>query len=110
MRTHEGPALGTGSRDVIEVARYPEMHALDVYQMVRRLRPFFLQTRGPSSVNLQGSSRLTVFLDDMPIGDVRELTSIQARDVREIRYLAPSEAVIRHGRRFAGGIIKLTTR
>src|SRR5687768_14388677 len=110
MRLGGAGNLGTGSRDVILVAEHPEVHMLDVYQAVRRLRPFFLQSRGPTSVNLQNSSRLSVFLDDVPMGDVRELTSIQARDVREIRYLGPSEAVIRYGRRFAGGIIRLRTR
>ncbi len=110
MRFASAGNLGTGSRDVIRVADHPEVHTLDVYQAVRRLRPFFLHSRGPSSVNVQGASRLSVFLDDVPMGDVRELTSIQARDVTEIRYLSPSEAVIRYGRRFAGGIIRLTTR
>ena len=109
MRVAGAPNLGTGSRDVILVANHPEVQTLDVYQAVRRLRPFFLQSRGPTSVNLQQSNRLVVFLDDVPMGDVRELTSIQARDIREIRYMSPSEAVIRYGRRFAGGIIRLTT-
>jgi hypothetical protein len=109
MRLAGAGNLGAGSRDVIRVAEHPEVHSLDVYQAVRRLRPFFLQSRGPSSVALQGANRLAVFLDDVPMGDVRELTSIQTRDIREIRYLSPSEAVIRYGRRFAGGIIRLTT-
>jgi hypothetical protein len=108
-RYGSGTHLGTGSRDVIQVAEYPEAQSLDVYQLVRRLRPFFLKSRGPSSIELQ-SGGLAVFLDDVPIGGVSELTSIPARDIRVIRFLGPSEAVIRHGRRFSGGILQLSTR
>ena len=110
MRLDSGVQLGTGSRDVINVVQHPEVQELDAYQVVRRLRPFFLRSRGPTSVSLDGTNTLTVFVNQTPVGGVRELTSIQARDIREIRFLSPSEAVIRYGRRFSGGIIAVVTR
>ena len=109
VRGYSGSLHGSGSREVIRIVDHPELSNLDAYQVVRRLRPFFLQSRGPSSVMLP-ANRVTVFIDDMPIGGVAELESINVRDVREIRFLSASEAVVRYGRRFAGGIIKLVSR
>lgn len=97
------------SREVIQLGQHPDMQELDAYQVVRRLRPFFLNTRGPTSVLLP-SNQVTVFIDEMPIGGVGELTTIRARDISQIRFMSSTEAVIRYGRRFAGGIIKLVTR
>lgn len=97
------------SREVIQLVEHPDMQELDAYQVVRRLRPFFLNSRGPTSV-LVPSGQVTVFIDEMPIGGVSELTTVRARDIRQIRFMSSTEAVIRYGRRFAGGIIKLVTR
>lgn len=109
MQRTGGPHLGTGSREVIHMIEYPEMFDLDAYQVVRRIRPFFLQSRGPTSLVVP-NSQVTVFIDDMPIGGVGELATIQARDIRSISFMSATEAVIRYGRRFAGGIIRLTSR
>lgn len=109
MQRTGGQYLGTGSREEIHMVEYPEMLDLDAYQVVRRIRPFFLQSRGPTSLLLP-TNQVTVFIDDMPIGGVSELATIRVRDIRSIRFMSASEAVIRYGRRFAGGIIRLTSR
>ena len=109
MQRTGGHYLGTGNREVIHMVEYPEMLDLDAYQVVRRIRPFFLQSRGPTSLLLP-TSQVTVFIDDMPIGGVSELATIRVRDIRSIRFMSATEAVIRYGRRFAGGIIRLTSR
>jgi hypothetical protein len=85
-----------------EIAR---AHPGSAYEAVERLRPAFLrETRG---VPLFGER--TVYLDGMKLGGLRQLQTISAYSVREIRYLSAIEATARFGPGNPSGAIVVVT-
>jgi hypothetical protein len=55
-------------------------------------------------------SPIAVYVGNMMFGGVEELTRVLAANVREIRYLNPSEAHFRFGPRYDAGVIVVTLR
>jgi hypothetical protein len=53
-------------------------------------------------------SPIAVYVGNMMFGGVEELTRVLAANVREIRYLNPSEAHFRFGPRYDAGVIMVT--
>ncbi len=83
-----------------ELVDFPTMSALDA---VRRLRPRWLQGRA----NL----RPQVVVDGARMDNLEDaLQSIQAASVRTMRYMSASDATMRFGTNFVGGVIEVTTR
>jgi hypothetical protein len=72
---------------------------------VERLRPFYLQQRGPSTLLAARDTRVRVFLNDVPIGGVEVLRTIPVSSVAWIRYMSPREATVRFGAQGGGGAI-----
>jgi hypothetical protein len=52
---------------------------------------------------------VVVYVGQMLLGGVEELTSVAATTVEEIRYLSPSEAQMRFGTRQGGAAVILVT-
>lgn len=82
--------------------------------IVQRLRPGFLRTRGASSFGNAASGAVTptpqVIVDGAPRGRLGALAEISASAVREIRYLNAADASIRYGTGYDGGAILVFTR
>ena len=83
-------------------------------EIVQRLRPTFLRTRGATTM-MSGSSanatpRPRVVLDGSPHGDVETLRQISAISIMEIRYLSGTNASTKYGTDYGGGAILVTTR
>lgn len=84
-----------------ELADYTTLSAVDV---VRRLRPRWLQGRG-------GQNTPVLILDGTRMGDAQnELRSISVSDIAEMQYLNASDATMRFGTNFTGGAILVTSR
>jgi hypothetical protein len=60
---------------------------------------------GPPSTDESG---IAVYVGNMMLGGVEELTRLLAANVREIRYLSPTEAQFRFGPRHDAGVIVVT--
>jgi hypothetical protein len=60
---------------------------------------------GPSYTDESG---IAVYVGSMKQGGVEELTRLLATDIREIRYLSPTEAQFRFGPRHDAGVILVT--
>ena len=88
-----------------EMAEYTTLTAVDV---VRRLRPRWLQGRGAGT---GGSNLPQLILDGARMGDASNgLRSISVSDVSEMRYMSASDATMRYGTNFPGGAIVVTSR
>ncbi|MEW5915231.1 MAG: hypothetical protein AB1762_02445 [Gemmatimonadota bacterium] len=116
------PAAGTpvprGSANLITEAEIVATGLDNLYEVVERLRPNMLRTRGQVG-RLAGategssgasSSAIKVYLNGTQIGDTQALRSIQARSVKSVQYLSPSDATTRFGTGVDAGAIVVTSK
>jgi hypothetical protein len=91
-------------RNRIEAAEWEGMNLSTAFDAVRRLRSAWLTPRGNAGppIIYRNSTRWS----DSPNG----LDRIQLQSVIEIRYLNATDATIRFGTGFGGGVIIVTTR
>ncbi len=82
----------------------------NAYDVVAKLRPNFLKTRGRSTINASASEYASVFLDGQLYGDLSALHNIAAPQIREIRYISGTDAVTRYGMQYGAGVIDVRTR
>jgi len=112
------PAGPRGSANVITEAEIAATGLQTVYEVVERLRPNMLRTRGQMG-RLSGaagtdpgasSSTVKVFLNGTQMGDVSTLRNIQASSVRRVEYLSASDATTRFGTGVDAGAILVTSK
>lgn len=99
-----GASAGGGgagySRDLISEAELAEVTETDAYDIVRRLRPGWLQTRG------MGANPVA-YLDDIRLGGPDQLRSVYVDQIKEIRFISASDATTRWGTDHTGGVIQV---
>ena len=81
--------------------------ASNVLQVVQKLRPQMLRSRGRSSpTDSTGTGNLArVIVDDVAYGSIDNLANLNANAVREIRYISAADATTRWGTGYPGGVI-----
>ncbi len=84
-------------------------HASTVYDAIRQLRPEFLNTRGRSSIMSPAADVPRVFVDNMEMGDIEFLKSVNPSHVARVERLSPEQATTRWGTGYIGGAILVTT-
>jgi hypothetical protein len=82
----------------------------NLYDVVSRLRPMFLKTRGQSTINSGGTEYASVFLDGQYFGELGSLRNIVATQIHEIRYLSGPDAVSRYGMRYGSGAVDVRSK
>lgn len=90
-----------------ELASVPELSA---YDAVRRLRPAWLQTRGPTTIERTQLTGLRIYVDGAPRGAVEELRQLRASDIEAMRFLSAREATTRYGTDHVDGAVLVTMR
>ncbi len=86
----------------------------DAYDIVKRLRPQYLRSRGANSFGNaaggRGPALPKLIVDGSPMGDITQLNQIPAMNVREIRYLNSGDATTQFGTGYDGGAVVVITR
>lgn len=101
----DGPGVIT-SQEIREVeSQYSDMHSV-----IQALEPSWLQSRGPTSINVEGTTDPDVFLDGNRRGELEVLRQISPSNIQEAEFLSAREATTRYGTGYSGGIIMLRTR
>jgi hypothetical protein len=77
-------------------------------EVVRRIRPSFLSSRGATSLQSPAMIRVLVVIDGMPQGDVDVLQTIRAADVLQVRRLSVAETYLKYGRSVSAGGLEVT--
>lgn len=95
--------------NVITEAELSSRPTLTARQAVEQLRPQFLRVRGTTTLgNAQTGDVIWVYVDGTRMGQIDVLNNIGVHEVREIRYLSPSEATNRYGTGHVQGAILVT--
>lgn len=105
-----GPAGGTADDfNVIAAAELQQHPEENLYTLVRRLRPTWLQTRPP--VSAQSANLVVVVLDGVPQEPGLEpLRGLKVADVSEVRRLSANDATTRFGTGMTAGAILVATK
>lgn len=99
IRTAQAPAA-TRNRDLItqeDIAADASLKAQTVLDVVRTLRPHFLNTRGTNSTTSPEYGQVHAVIDNSRMSPISELSTIMAANVTEIRYLNVAQANQRFG-------------
>jgi len=109
-------STGTGGeegrdRDVLTREEIMEVDATNLYDVVRRLRPRWLQVRSMRSLNME--TEIAVMQNDMYLGAAESLKQVPPELAYEIRYMEGARAAtaipgLMTGRHIQGAIIILT--
>jgi len=98
-----------GSGDVLTAAEMETWGAQDLYVVVQRLRPRWLQVR--EAVTTQGHIPMSIILDGTrQEGSVELLRNFRASDVEEIRFMNSRDATTQYGLAMMSGALVITTR
>ncbi len=104
-----GGGSAGGSPDRLTSEQLGEYASLDLYTLVQRLRPRWLQVRG--TITAQGRASIAVILDGVrQQGSTEILRGMRAADVEELRYLNARDATTMYGTDMAAGAIQIITK
>lgn len=95
---------------VITREQIAEQDARSIYDVIVRLHAEFLNDRGRTSIRINTTSRAVVFLNDQEYGALETMRDIPPDRVQEVRYFSGSDAVVRFGAQYGGGVIQLRSR
>jgi len=110
-----GPSAKTQNPSVISQDEIEESSASNAFEVIQRLRPSFLRTRGavhgtPGAANAMEMVDLVVYLNENRLGGTDQLRQIATTDIREIRYFNSSEATTKWGTGHSAGAIQIVSR
>ena len=80
-----------------------------LYDHIRRVRPQWLSTRGPTTI-AQAERGIVVYRDGVRVGGLSTLQDIMTDVVESVRYLSGPEASSRYGLDHQNGAILVVTR
>lgn len=104
-----GGGTRRGSADVLTVAEMEPWAAQDLYVVIQRLRPRWLQAR--KGMNLAGTYPVSIIVDEArQEGGPELLKGFRAGDVEEARFLSANDATTKYGLAMMSGAIVITTR
>ena len=110
-----GTAPSKQNQNVISMDEITESAAANAYDLIQRLRPNYLRTRGAVHGTPEGKNKLepvdvVVYLNENRLGASDQLRQISTLDIREIRYFSASEATTKWGTGHSAGAIQVVTR
>lgn len=96
-------------RSVIPPSAIQDVSADNAYQIVRLLRPEWLNERPPSHLGRVEPEGLEVFLDDFWYGELDSLRGIHIQTIESIRFVPGPVATARWGPGYPRGVIQVIT-
>ena len=109
---HSDPTAGAG-RTWITEAEIDSLHAPNAYEIIKRLRPQFLQSHGPVTLDARQpvmTALPNVYVDNQFYGDATVLRDISATAIATITFYNAAEAQYAFGRGNASGVIGIVTK
>jgi hypothetical protein len=91
--------------ELITIEELTATEAATMHQVIQRLRPNWLRSRGQVSIQSPAAGNPVVYIDDTRMGGVESLHSIIPSEVQEVRHLNAADATNRFGTGHAGGAI-----
>lgn len=93
------------NRDLLTEEDLADMENYTAFEAVRRLRPMWMRPGGVRNSANPAGYYPHVFVDGAPYGPMDSLSGFRAADIQQMRYVDPTDATIRYGGRYQGGVI-----
>ena len=98
-------------RDLITSAEIDSSHLSTAYDVIHKLRPQYLMSRGKLSLDPAVPPALPrVYVDDQFYGDASTLRGLLTGSLESIRYLSSATAQYKYGHDNAAGVIAIVTK
>jgi hypothetical protein len=107
---NKAPGAPTPNRNLITADEIAKSNGSTAYEVIQRLRPAFLRTRGSQSIQNPAPLSPIVYLDGMRFGPVSSLAQIPALGIMTIEYMNAVDASQRFGLGNEGGAILVATK
>ena len=104
--TTNGPPRGDRNRLTQE--QLATANSDNLYEAITKLRPEWLNTRGPTSITDATPVTPSVFMNGNLMGRVESLRDMRVLDVTEVRYWPAGQASAKFGMGHPRGVIELT--
>ena len=105
-----GESSSSGDANVITYEEIEEISVNTAHDVVDRLRPRWLRSRGRTSLENPTAGMPVVYLGSSRFGGLDSLHEISSDDIEELRYFSASQATTRFGTGHDGGVIQITLR
>ena len=76
-----------------------------LFEALTQIRPAFLRSRGAIPGATSPASPVQVYIDGMRMGGLEHIRQIAAKNVTEVRFLEPQQAIARFGGDNTGGAL-----
>ena len=101
---------GGGSGSNLTREDIEQVSVSDAYELVQRLRPRWLQSRGQISFQNPDAGYAVVYVDGMRFGPLNSLRQISPETIDEMEFISAGDATTRFGLGHTGGVIMISTR
>jgi hypothetical protein len=98
-----------GSPDRITRQQLETLEVVSAYDAIQRLRPTWLQTRGPTSIT-GGVAIPRVHINDSRTAALEDLRSLPTTAVESMQFYSAADATTLFGTNYPGGLIEVRTR
>ena len=111
-----GSSAAMQNQNVISSEEITASSATTAYEVIQKLRPNFLRTRGAvhgapvGGANNIETVDLVVYFNENRLGGSEQLRQISTTEIREIRYFSASEATTKWGTGHSAGAIQIVSR
>lgn len=104
-------AVEVSDANIITEAEVDSSHLSTAYDVIHKLRPQFLISRGKVSLDPQVPPALPrVYVDDQFYGDASTLRGILTGSIESIRYYSAGQAQYKYGHDNPAGVIAIATK
>ena len=98
-----------GGRAVITYDEIQDLSVDNAWDIVRLLRPEWLNARPPDNLGATDFETTTVYIDDFRYGDTDSLRSIHVSTIESLRFVSTAQATARWGPGNVMGVIQIIT-
>jgi hypothetical protein len=106
--TQTSPSRGQGN--VVTREQLAATNSENLYEALEKLRPEWLNSRGPTSVTDATPTMPNVFMNGQLLGRAEFMREIRVLDITEARFWPAGQAAARFGMGHPRGVIELTRR
>jgi len=97
-------------RNIITQAEIAQLPSSSLYDLIQKVRPEFLRSRGTSSFNDTNTEYPVVFVDGRQYGDMASLRTLVSAQISQVRYYDAMAAQAKFGVIKASGVIDVTVK